>query len=96
MVFFGLVSLLAMVYAMVDVTRTPGAQIRTLPKPLWYLLLLVMPLVGAVAWLLVGRPKPGDASPAPAPPARPIAPDDDEDFLRELRRRRQDPRDDAA
>jgi len=50
--------------------------------------------LGAVAWLAVGRPR----GPRPAPPqqqARPLAPDDDPDFLRGLGRQPDDdtPRD---
>ena len=96
MVVYALVTLGLLVYAGVELSRTPAAQVRTLSKPVWYLLLLLVPLFGAVAWLLFGRPKASDADAALAPPARPIAPDDDEDFLRDLRRRSRDPRDDAA
>ena len=95
MVVYALVTLGLLVYAGVELTRTPAAQVRTLSKPMWFLLMLVVPLLGAVAWLLFGRPK-ASVDPALAPPARPIAPDDDEDFLRELHRRSRDPRDDAA
>ncbi len=94
MVLYGLVSLVLLVYAVVDLTTTPSAAMRTLPKPLWYFVVLVVPLVGPVAWLLAGRPKRSGRS--SAPPARQVAPDDDEEFLRELRRRQADPRDDAA
>ena len=96
MIVYGLVTLVLLVYALVDLTRTPGAQVRTLPKPLWYVVLLLLPLVGSLGWLLLGRPRRGDTAEAASPPVRPIAPDDDEDFLRELRRRSRDPRDDAA
>jgi hypothetical protein len=76
-----------MVYAFVDCVRSDRSQVRLLPRPLWCLVILVVPLVGAVLWLVAGRSK--DAPPAPS--ARPIAPDDDPDFLRRLdqeRRRR--------
>ena len=96
MVIYGLVTLVLLVYAVVDLTRTPGAQVRGLPKPLWYPLVVLLAPIGPVAWLLLGRPRRGDTAEAAAPPVRPIAPDDDEDFLRELRRRSRDPRDDAA
>jgi hypothetical protein len=95
-VVYGVVTLVMLVYAVVDLTRTPGAQVRTLPKPLWYLVLLLLPLLGSVAWLFLGRARRDGGASEPAPPARPVAPDDDEDFLRELRRRSRDPRDDAA
>jgi hypothetical protein len=94
-VFYALLSLGLLVFALVELTVTPGTAVRTLPKPLWYVV-LVLPLVGPLAWLLLGRPRRRDRSAPSAPPARPVAPDDDEDFLRELRRRRNDPRDDAA
>ncbi len=96
MIVYGLVTLVLLVYAVVDLTRTPGAQVRTLPKPLWYPVVVLLAPFGPLAWLLFGRPKRGGAAPTAAPPARPVAPDDDEDFLRELRRRTRDPRDDAA
>ncbi len=97
MVLYALVTLGMLVYTVVDVTTTPAAQVRTLPKPLWYLVLFLLPLLGSIAWLVAGRPRRGARPDAPAaPPVRPVAPDDDEDFLRELRRRSSDPRDDAA
>ena len=94
-VFYALLSLGLLVFALVELTATPGTAVRTLPKPLWYVV-LVLPLIGPLSWLLLGRPRRRDRSTPSAPPARPVAPDDDEDFLRELRRRRLDPRDDAA
>ena len=94
MVVYALVTLGLFAYAVVDLVTTPSASVRTLPKWLWAVVVLP-PLVGPVCWLLFGRPRRGRDADG-APPARPVAPDDDEDFLRELRRRRADPRDDAA
>ena len=96
MIVYIAVSLVLLVYTVVELTRTPAAQVRTLPKPLWYPIVVLLAPFGPLAWLLFGRAKPGAAAAPPAPPARPVAPDDDEDFLRELRRRSRDPRDDAA
>ena len=96
MIVYGAVTLVLLVYAVVDLTRTPGARVRTLPKPLWYPVVVLLAPLGPLVWLLLGRAKGGEAAAPPAPPARPVAPDDDEDFLRELRRRARDPRDDAA
>ena len=83
------VSFLLLVVCVVDVLRTPASAVRTLPKLLW-LLVVLPPVFGPVAWFLAGRPR---GPVAPAPKGR-LAPDDDEDFLRELKRRSRDPRDD--
>lgn len=96
MVIYALVSLGLFAYALVDLVTTPSSAVRTLPKPLWFLVVLP-PVLGPLAWVLFGRARRGGGGQLrSAPPARPIAPDDDEDFLRELRRRSRDPRDDAA
>ena len=95
MVLYALVVLGLFAYAVVDIVSTPASAVRTLPKALWFVVVLP-PLFGPLAWLFFGRARrPRGETPA-APPARPVAPDDDEDFLRDLRRRSRDPRDDAA
>lgn len=65
-------------------------KIRNLPRYLWVLLIVLVPLVGAGAWFVAGRPVPeGGSRPGwpvggfPERP-RPRAPDDDPDFLRSL------------
>src|SRR5919206_1371411 len=76
-----------MVYALVDCLRADARDLRLLPRPAW-LLIIIVPLVGAVLYLLAGRPVGVTEEPAP----RPLAPDDDPEFLRRLdieRRRRQ-------
>jgi hypothetical protein len=89
----GVVSLLLIAYCVLDVATTRGTDVRGLPKPLWFVVLLV-PLFGALFWFLFGRPRGGASRvqvlPDPAAPAR--APDDDEAFLRELRRRAEEQR----
>lgn len=84
------VAVVLLVYSVLDLLRTPASVVRTLPKPLWFVVVLP-PLFGPLAWLLAGRPAKDTPRPAtPAPGAG--APDDDEDFLRELRRRAEDQR----
>lgn len=71
------------IYCLVQVAQSRPDRVRTLPRWAWALLIVLVPLLGAVAWLAVGRP--ADQRPS-APPrrSRPIAPDDDPDFLRGL------------
>lgn len=92
------------VYALVDCLRTDNADMPGgVPKALWAILIVVFPGAGALAWLLVsrvtrqatgqvrggrgpvGRPsRPSARRPAP----RPLAPDDDPEFLAGLGRPR--------
>lgn len=77
-------------YALIDCLRTPAEQVRNLPKVLWMLLIVLLAVVGPLAWLLVGRQRPAPGPRRSRP--RPVAPDDDPDFLRDLdveRRRRE-------
>lgn len=72
------------VWALIDVAQTPELQVRLLAKPVWSLVVL-LPVLGPAAWFLQGRsPQPsGTAVGGP----RPLAPDDDPEFLRRLRDR---------
>lgn len=78
------------VYCVIDVVRSDERARRGLPRVLWLLVVLV-PVVGAVLWLVLSRTG-GSAAGPRRRPARPVAPDDDPDFLRRLdqeRRRRE-------
>ncbi|TLM72855.1 PLD nuclease N-terminal domain-containing protein [Pseudarthrobacter sp. NamB4] len=81
--------LVIFVYGLVDVIRTDGRLTRGISKPAWIVVMIVLPVVGAILWLLIGRPR-------GTPPQRqnhrgPTAPDDDPEFLRnlEIRRRKE-------
>lgn len=56
-------------------------RVRVLPRLLWVLVVVLIPLAGPIAYFLWGRP----GHPATRrPPARPVSPDDDPDFLRSM------------
>jgi hypothetical protein len=78
--------LVIFVYGLVDVIRTDGRQTRGISKPAWIVVMIVLPVLGAILWLLVGRPR--GTSPQPQNYRHPTAPDDDPDFLRNLEVRR--------
>jgi hypothetical protein len=94
----GLVSLLLfafVLYCVLDVVLSEPVLVRNLPKLVWLVLVLLVPLIGGIAWLVAGRPAtaggaPGSrvsrvprGRPRPRPPA-PRGPEDDPDFLRDL------------
>jgi hypothetical protein len=60
-------------------------EVRLLPKWLWVVLCLIVPIIGGLLYITIGRPiaKPGFT----ASGTRVVAPDDDPDFLRNLRDR---------
>ena len=45
-------------YCVVDFAATPEAQIRSLSRPLWLVILIFGSVVGAMAWWTLGRPQP--------------------------------------
>ena len=52
------------IYCLFDVIMTDESRIRNLPKVTWIFVVLVTSVVGAVAWLVAGRPQDAAAGPA--------------------------------
>ena len=81
---FGIVPLVVFalwLYCIFDVIASDEALVRNLPRGLWLLLVIVLPTIGSVAWLALGRPlyaswRPGDTRTRSAPPPRPLGPED--------------------
>ena len=105
-----IVELILLVYCVLNVITTPEDRVRNLPKLLWLVLVIFLPLVGGIAWLVAGRPVGGSRAggvpykgnagrfPEYERPGRavPQNPDDDEAFLRNLRERAEEQRKRAA
>jgi len=63
---FGSLVFFVWAYAVLDIVATAAALVRNLPKVAWLIMVLLLPGVGAVAWLALGRPlnagwAPGDS-----------------------------------
>lgn len=70
----GVVVAVALVlYALVDAAMSDPARARGVSKPVWVVLIVVLPVVGALLWFIIGKGR----GPAPAPKR---APDDDPRF----------------
>ncbi|WP_022873390.1 PLD nuclease N-terminal domain-containing protein [Nesterenkonia alba] len=84
---FGVVALALLIYCTIDAAQTPRHQVRALPKAAWIAIIILVPLIGPGLWLGLGRPW----QTRKTQPARPAAPDDDPEFLKqmEIRRRQQ-------
>ncbi|WP_147918652.1 PLD nuclease N-terminal domain-containing protein [Ruania zhangjianzhongii] len=74
------------VYSVIDCARAEDRQRRGLPAWLWVTVIVVLPGVGGLVWLLVSRTAPDPRPRGYARPSRPVAPDDDPDFLAGLAR----------
>ena len=83
-VFLAAVQLVLLVLALISVLSVP--RVRTMPRVLWVLVILLIPLLGPLAYLLSGRPKkpPREHGPVLRGKPRPAAPDDDPEFLRSV------------
>lgn len=44
------------IYCLLDIALTPRDRVRKLTKLGWFVPVLLLPLIGGVAWLLFGRP----------------------------------------
>lgn len=61
MPYFGLIFLLLLVLAIVDIAGADEGRIRGLPRTLWVFVVLLLPLAGSIAWFVAGRPIPSAA-----------------------------------
>ena len=71
------------VFTVVFAISAKPNEVRVLRKYLWIILILVLPILGALLYLTIGRP-------IAAPEPTQIAPDDDPEFLRRLAERLKD------
>ncbi len=72
------VAIALMVFALVDAAVIDRYRVRGVPKGLWIVVIVLLPIAGAILWFTVGRGPKGTGKRGP------IAPDDDPDFLRGL------------
>lgn len=84
--------LVLVVYSSVDIAQSDDNEVRGMRRLWWVVLVYALPFVGAIAWLVAGRPRRNRAvdegnsdTPRRLPPA-PLGPDDDPAFMNRLKR----------
>lgn len=80
-----ILTVVLLVAALVDVIRIDSSRVRALPKPLWVIIVIAVPIVGPVVWFFAGREplqKRGNGRYRDTP----LAPDDDPAFLNKIAR----------
>jgi uncharacterized membrane protein YgcG len=56
---FFLISLIFWLWALFDSATSEPARVRLLPKLLWFVVILLLFEIGALAWVVFGRPRAG-------------------------------------
>lgn len=86
-----LINLVLTIIALIDCLSTEEGEVRSLPRVVWVFIILLFSPVGPIVWFVAGRPQRLQTSSAEWRPgsgflareqSRPLAPDDDPDFLR--------------
>jgi len=83
----GLIVIILTVYALVDCALFDRSRIRGLPRWVWIFVIILVPVIGPLLWLFVGRGR--KRAPVGRLP-RSSAPDDDPEFLRGLDREKRE------
>lgn len=78
-----LISLGLTIYAVADIINTDEDRVRGLPKMFWILIAILITPLGPLLWIIVGKERPARGTQYHR---RPVAPDDDQAFLRQLDR----------
>ena len=73
-VVLGVLAIAFWVYSIVDCAAQPAIRHRGVSKPIWVIIVVVLPVLGGILWLVIGRTR-GNAA------GERRAPDDDAEFL---------------
>ena len=66
MPYLGLIIMILWIFCLIDVITADESGIRHLPKMMWVLLVVFLPLAGSIVWLVAGRPIGGGVWGGPA------------------------------
>lgn len=79
-----IVAIALAVYAIIDLAQTDPSRVKWFNRGLWAAVIVVVPLIGPAIWLITGKVQDTQGPPPRRRPSRPVAPDDDPEFLRRL------------
>ncbi len=78
---FTAAALILDVFAIVDLVLIDRGRVRAFPKLVWVIIIVVVPFVGALLWFVIGHEWGSRGG-----TRRVVAPDDDPNFLKNIRR----------
>ncbi|MDN5686811.1 MAG: PLD nuclease N-terminal domain-containing protein [Brachybacterium sp.] len=82
--FLVVLSIALTVFALADCVQTEDDKVRGVPKWAWVVLIVLLPWVGPITWLVVGKDRPNEGWTDRPRRDGPTAPDEDPEFLRRL------------
>jgi hypothetical protein len=84
----GFIDIALLIFCLVDVISIYEWRIKSLNKLAWVFIIILLPLLGSVLWLTLGKSHASGDQPAGGARQRrgPIAPDDDPEFLKNATR----------
>jgi hypothetical protein len=89
LLFAAILGVAVVIYALIDCVMSRKHEVRSISKTAWFVTILILPLIGAGMWFLLGRPRnEGPSGPRRPAPRKPTAPDDDPAFLQNLEAQR--------
>ena len=81
-IIFAVIELGLLIFCLVDVISIYESRIKTLNKLAWVFIIIILPIIGPVLWLVIGKDRSANRPAERARDARPLAPDDDPEFLK--------------
>jgi hypothetical protein len=81
-IIFFVVELALLIFCLVDCISIYDSRIKVLNKIAWVFIIILLPFLGPILWLTIGKDRSANRPAERARDARPLAPDDDPDFLR--------------
>ncbi|HEY5231629.1 MAG TPA: PLD nuclease N-terminal domain-containing protein [Galbitalea sp.] len=81
-IILALIELGLLIFCLVDAISIYESRIKTLNKMAWVFIIILLPVLGPILWLTIGKDRSANRPAERARDARPLAPDDDPAFLK--------------
>ncbi len=81
-IIFFVIEIGLLIFCLVDCISIYESRIKVLNKIAWVFIIILLPLLGPILWLVIGKDRSRDRPAERARDGRPLAPDDDPEFLK--------------
>jgi hypothetical protein len=81
-IIFFVIEIGLLIFCLVDCISIYESRIKVLNKIAWVFIIILLPLLGPILWLVIGKDRSRDRPAERARDGRSLAPDDDPEFLK--------------